>query len=189
MSLSMSLEFLNPSNLSWANYDSDWCLMLLCCIPCRFPKEQLWRQLNSLKTFPGITVGYLAPELKSEDIEILSRLTQGGKTQPTNPSLPSWGNACFWGWGMSNWCIYMLQWSWSPSYPNGTLGFPHCFRKKRDGVPVKAFSAAVNRYLGWNEDELIQYRLSPRGQVSWAEVKYCCNRQTAAWENDWNRVR
>lgn len=110
-----------------------------------------------------------------------TKLTPGGKTQPTNPSLPSWGNACFWGWGMSNWCIYTLQWSWSPSYPNGTLGFPHYLRKKKDGVPGEAFSAAVNRYLGWNEDEFIQYRLTPRGQVSWAEVKYCCNRQTTAW--------
>lgn len=60
-----------------------------------------------------------------------TKLTQGEKTQPTCPSLPSWGNTGFWGWGMSKWCIYMLQCSWSPSYPNGTLEFPHCFRKKK----------------------------------------------------------
>lgn len=48
--------------------------MLPCCIPCRFPKEQLRRQLNSAKAFTGITVGDLALTMKYEDIEILSRL-------------------------------------------------------------------------------------------------------------------
>lgn len=59
-----------------------------------------------------------------------TELTQGDKTPPTHPSLPSWGNASFWGWGMSVWFIYMLQWSWSPSHLSGTLEFPDCFKKK-----------------------------------------------------------
>lgn len=185
----MRLEFLNPSNLSWANFDMDWCWMLLCCIPCRFPKEQLWRQAEDFLWDYSRLFGTKKETWGYRNTVEATKLTQGDKTQPACSSLPSWGNASLL--RMRN--VKVVYICYSLSLGHLLIQMEHLnfliALEKNDGITGEAFSAAGNRHLGWNEAELIQYWLTPRGQVSWAEVKYCCNRQATAWERDWNRVR